>query len=100
MDSDRIKEIHLSTAYPESISVYKALLQVWNECVQTSDITEFIGKFGDKASRMVKVISGDKTFEGEVTQICWDTDQWAFLVNDEWYCQSEVYELGHSDIKL
>ena len=34
MDSDRIKELHEQTAYPESVSVYKALLQVWNECQQ------------------------------------------------------------------
>ena len=34
MNADRIKEIQQKTAYPESISVYKALLQVWNECEQ------------------------------------------------------------------
>jgi hypothetical protein len=34
MDSDRIKELQEQTAYPESLSVYKALLQVWNECQQ------------------------------------------------------------------
>lgn len=32
MTSDRIKEIQLSTAYPDSVSVTQALLQVWNEC--------------------------------------------------------------------
>lgn len=35
MTSARIKEIHLSTAYPESVSVQQALLQVWNECEQS-----------------------------------------------------------------
>lgn len=34
MTSERIKEIQGTTAYPESLSVYKALLQVWNECAQ------------------------------------------------------------------
>ena len=34
MNSDRIKEIQLLTAYPESVSVHQALLQVWNECEQ------------------------------------------------------------------
>lgn len=34
MNSDRIKELQEQTDYPESISVYKALLQVWNECQQ------------------------------------------------------------------
>lgn len=32
MNSERIKEIQENTAYPESVSVKQALLQVWNEC--------------------------------------------------------------------
>lgn len=32
MNSDRIKEIQETTAYPKSVSVQQALLQVWNEC--------------------------------------------------------------------
>lgn len=32
MNSDRIKEIQKSTAYPDSVSVKQALLQVWHEC--------------------------------------------------------------------
>jgi hypothetical protein len=32
MNSDRIKEIQMTTAYPDSVSVQQALLQVWNEC--------------------------------------------------------------------
>jgi hypothetical protein len=34
MTSDRIKEIQLQTAYPNSVSIRQALLQVWNECEQ------------------------------------------------------------------
>ena len=34
MTSERIKEIQETTAYPESVSVKQALLQVWNECEQ------------------------------------------------------------------
>ena len=34
MNTDRIKEIQSKTAYPDSISVQQALLQVWNECEQ------------------------------------------------------------------
>lgn len=34
MNSERIKEIQSGTAYPESVSVQQALLQVWNECGQ------------------------------------------------------------------
>jgi hypothetical protein len=34
MTSERIKEIQQQTAYPDSISVQHALLQVWNECSQ------------------------------------------------------------------
>lgn len=34
MNSDRIRQIQKRTAYPDSISVQQALLQVWNECEQ------------------------------------------------------------------
>jgi hypothetical protein len=34
MNSERIKEIQEETAYPNSVSVYQALLKVWNECEQ------------------------------------------------------------------
>jgi hypothetical protein len=34
MTSERIKEIQQQTAYPDSVSVSQALLQVWNECSQ------------------------------------------------------------------
>jgi len=34
MNTERIKEIQSKTAYPESVSVQQALLQVWNECEQ------------------------------------------------------------------
>jgi hypothetical protein len=34
MTSERIKQIQETTAYPESVSVKQALLQVWNECSQ------------------------------------------------------------------
>ena len=37
MTSDRIKEIQETTAYPQSVSVYKALLQVWNECIENNE---------------------------------------------------------------
>ena len=32
MNSERIKEIQKQTAYPDSVSVQQALLQVWREC--------------------------------------------------------------------
>lgn len=32
MTADRIKEIQDKTAFPDSVSVCQALLQVWNEC--------------------------------------------------------------------
>lgn len=37
MNSDRIKEIQETTAFPESLSVKQALLQVWNECEQQAN---------------------------------------------------------------
>jgi len=34
MTTERIKQIQEQTAYPNSVSVKQALLQVWNECEQ------------------------------------------------------------------
>jgi hypothetical protein len=34
MNSNRIKDIQQTTAYPESVSVMQVLKQVWNECEQ------------------------------------------------------------------
>jgi hypothetical protein len=53
MNTERIKEIQSKTAYPESVSVQQALLQVWNECeqeqlrigaVSKSEVFEHYGK--------------------------------------------------------
>jgi hypothetical protein len=38
----------------------------------------------------VIVKSGDKTFEGIIESIEWDFDQYIYLINGEWFCQSEV----------
>jgi len=35
MNSDRIEAIQKESAYPESVSVQLALLQVWTECEQS-----------------------------------------------------------------
>ena len=40
MTSDRIKEIQSKTAFPNSVSVCQALLQVWNECEQEKMYSE------------------------------------------------------------
>ena len=40
MTADRIKEIQDKTAFPDSVSVCQALLQVWNECEQDKKYTE------------------------------------------------------------
>jgi hypothetical protein len=42
MDSNRIKEIHQATAYPESVSAYQALLQVQEQYSQdqSSELTQ------------------------------------------------------------
>jgi hypothetical protein len=37
MTSDRIRQIQEGTAYPNSVSVQQALLQVWNECQQENN---------------------------------------------------------------
>jgi hypothetical protein len=46
MNTERIKEIQQATAYPESVSVQQALLQVWNETEQEQlRIGAVIGSF-------------------------------------------------------
>jgi hypothetical protein len=41
MTAERIEEIQSGTAYPQSISVQQALLQVWNECEQEQNKTMY-----------------------------------------------------------
>ena len=43
-----------------------------------------------KEKDLVIVKSGDRLFEGLIKKIEWDTDQNIFLINGEWFCQSEV----------
>lgn len=57
---------------------------------QPSCLCAVISSFNTKSKRMVKVISGDDVFEGEVTEMSWDIDQWIFMVDGEWFCQSEI----------
>lgn len=40
MTAERIKEIQQTTPYPNSISIYSALMQVWNEVEQEKDKKE------------------------------------------------------------
>jgi hypothetical protein len=40
MTSNRIREIQKETAYPCSVSVKQALLQVWNEYAQSVELTQ------------------------------------------------------------
>jgi hypothetical protein len=57
MTSERIKEIQQQTAYPDSISVQQALLQVWNECSQLTKQEmnkELIGKDHKRCYRKMK----------------------------------------------
>jgi hypothetical protein len=38
----------------------------------------------------VTVTSGVQIFEGTIEDIEWDFDQHVYLINGEWFCQSEV----------
>jgi len=61
----RIIEIHKETAYPESLSVYQALLQVWNECQQESNklITELETKLDAICLGTMPTKHNDQFFE-------------------------------------
>lgn len=55
MTTDRIKEIQSKTAFPDSVSVCQALLQVWNECEQDNkeqDWTNFESELMDWAHQL------------------------------------------------
>ena len=45
MTTDRIKEIQEKTAYPNSVSVQQALLQVWNECQKYMAKDQIVTRF-------------------------------------------------------
>jgi hypothetical protein len=57
MTSERIKEIQQQTAYPDSISVQQALLQVWNECLPLPQ-QEISDEEIEKASQQTYPIKG------------------------------------------
>ncbi len=77
MTSDRIKEIQSSTAYPDSVSVKQALLQVWNECEQeqkNNSSVENIG--GEECIHEWKFISNFQL--GKVYQCC-KCNKWTWI---------------------
>lgn len=84
MNSDRIKEVQEQTAFPESLSVKQALLQVWNECQQEHN----------KQLRLHGVMhwvacKDDKPSDDWV--FCWMPSQNTFtkgyLLNEKWHLQ-------------
>ena len=54
MTTDRIKEIQSRTAYPDSVSVQQALLQVWNECEQEQLRIANVSKRFSSAKKMAE----------------------------------------------
>jgi hypothetical protein len=57
MNTERIKEIQQATAYPESVSVQQALLQVWNETEQSNNANVLLG-----AVNNLKLVGSNKGF--------------------------------------
>ena len=83
MNTGRIQEIHLGTAYPESTSVAQALLQVWNECAQEriprveamQRIIVLLLKDAETIPHEVVSLGIEHDIEFDETPIpdCWDT---------------------------
>lgn len=67
MNSDRIKEIQEQTAYPESVSVKQALLQVWNECEQKQLSIPLVSKRLEMRKQAINVFELTKGFTTEPT---------------------------------
>ena len=59
MTSERIKEIQKSTAYPESVSVQQALLQVWNECERGWKVAQPSATADEKTDHDLSKIADD-----------------------------------------
>jgi len=77
MNSDRIKEIQSQTAFPDSVSVGKALLQVWDEVQQAADAEiararaeAFKGGMRAAGVIAVKFFSGRALYEGGMIAEC------------------------------
>jgi hypothetical protein len=66
MTSERIKEIQQKTAYPDSVSVQQALLQVWNECSQLPQQEISDKEIEEEAEKRSKSFNGFTTYEKSV----------------------------------
>jgi len=88
MTSERIKEIQEGTAYPNSLSVKQALLQVWNECEQhnnkedNSIIIEMLQS---------KIKDNEGTMEEYIQEL--DNEEGADMLQGENNAYEEVIEL-------
>lgn len=71
MSSERIKEIQQKTAYPESVSVQQALLQVWREC----------GSFRPQPAEIEKVMAEKFELQKIFDESGW-TGEWRLSVKD------------------
>jgi hypothetical protein len=76
MNSERIKAIQSKTAYPDSLSVYQALMQVWNECQQESEIDNGIIELGAAN----KILNDIRVKMGWRIELNLDNGIWQILV--------------------
>jgi hypothetical protein len=103
MTSERIREIQDSTAYPKSLSVRQALLQVWNECEQEykwikveDELPEVSGFDSHNAVNVKFTINTGEIREctatlEAVTRHCFENSP----IDKRWY----VYPLGGHELK-
>lgn len=93
MTTERIEEIQKQTAYPDSISVQKALLQVWNECEQDKIKVGLSSETCD--ARITKYVNTLDTPRGQ-DQFTHDT---AFVKGAIWMREFISELLGENQIK-
>ena len=87
MNSERIKEIQEATAYPVSLSVKQALMQVWNECEQDSNlqwikVTDRLPEVGKYILVFHKGAIHMKYYSNG--HILWTTDQFLQVGDTHW----------------
>jgi hypothetical protein len=81
MTTDRIKEIQQQTAFPDSVSVQQALLQVWNECQQENnkEIEELTRSRDDVFHELEGTKEHNKQLQEEIERLKGDSKE----VNDK-----------------
>lgn len=103
MNIERIQKIHESTACPKSVSVMKALTQVWNECshesgLEIKSLMESLEKTAQEKMELEKELAELKEFYNKSADLF---VKWAdFKMSDRLYSEKLSNLIGEVSVKL